>query len=120
MSVLYANPGTTPYWGGGGGGNRFSDRLIPPKKIVLILDLANILHRFADLINTVDWSNILAQIVDFACNLVRILDCEFIVELLGDPNGSFQKRSIPPSTEEIEHTPPPHLRASLNGSSSPQ
>jgi hypothetical protein len=36
MSVLYANPRTTPYWGGGGGGggvNRFSDRLIPPKKL---------------------------------------------------------------------------------------
>jgi hypothetical protein len=28
----------------------------------------------------------LAQIVDFACNLVRILDCDFIVELLADPN----------------------------------
>ena len=33
-----------------------------------------------------DLSNILAQIVDFDCNLVRILDCEFIVELLADPN----------------------------------
>jgi hypothetical protein len=35
---------------------------------------------------TADLSNILAQIVDFACNLVRILDCDFIIELLADPN----------------------------------
>jgi hypothetical protein len=33
-----------------------------------------------------DLSNIFAQIVDFACNLVRILDWDFIVELLVDPN----------------------------------
>ena len=39
-----------------------------------------LIQRIADL------SNILAQIVDFACNLVRILDCDFIVELLADPN----------------------------------
>jgi hypothetical protein len=50
------------------------------------LDLANILHGFADLINTVDLSNILARIVDLAYNLVRILDCDFIVELLADSN----------------------------------
>jgi hypothetical protein len=31
-----------------------------------------------------DLSNILARIVDLACNLVRILDCDFIVELLAD------------------------------------
>ena len=30
-------------------------------------------------------SYILAQVVDFTCNLVRILDCDFIVELLADP-----------------------------------
>ena len=29
-----------------------------------------------------DLSNILARIVDLACNLVRILDCDFIIELL--------------------------------------
>jgi hypothetical protein len=28
----------------------------------------------------------LPQIVDFAWNLVRILDCDFTVELLADPN----------------------------------
>jgi hypothetical protein len=52
------------------------------------MDLANILHGFSDLINEriADLSNILARIVDFACNLVRILDCDFIVELLADPN----------------------------------
>jgi hypothetical protein len=33
-----------------------------------------------------DLSNILAKIVGFACNLVRILDCDFIVELLAAPN----------------------------------
>jgi hypothetical protein len=33
-----------------------------------------------------DLSNNFAQIVDFDCNLVWILDCEFIVELLADPN----------------------------------
>jgi hypothetical protein len=48
-------------------------------------DLVNILHRFADLI-TADWSNILARIVDLVCNLVWILDCDFIVELLADSN----------------------------------
>jgi hypothetical protein len=34
----------------------------------------------------VDLSNILARIVDLACDLVRILDCDFIVELLADSN----------------------------------
>ena len=33
-----------------------------------------------------DLCNILARIVDLACNLVRILDCDFIVELLADSN----------------------------------
>jgi hypothetical protein len=33
-----------------------------------------------------DLSNILARIVDLACNSVRILDCDFIVELLTDSN----------------------------------
>jgi hypothetical protein len=54
-----------------------------------MLDLENILHGFADglLIQRIaDLSNILAQIVDIACNLVRILDCDFIIELLADPN----------------------------------
>ena len=31
-------------------------------------------------------SNILARIVDFACNLVWIMVCDFLVELLADPN----------------------------------
>jgi hypothetical protein len=40
-----------------------------------------LIQRIADL------SNILAQLVDFACNSVRILDYDFIdiVELLADP-----------------------------------
>ena len=39
-----------------------------------------LIQRIADL------SNILARIVDLACNLVRILDCDFIAELLADSN----------------------------------
>jgi hypothetical protein len=39
-----------------------------------------LIQRIADL------SNILPRIVDLACNLVRILDCNFIVELLADSN----------------------------------
>ena len=39
-----------------------------------------IIQRIADLYN------ILARIVDLACNLVQILDCDFIVELLEDSN----------------------------------
>ena len=39
-----------------------------------------LIQRIADL------SYILARIVDLACNLVWILDCEFIVELLADSN----------------------------------
>jgi hypothetical protein len=39
-----------------------------------------LIQRIADL------SNILARIVDLACNLVRILDCDFIIELLADSN----------------------------------
>ena len=73
---------------GGGGVNRFSDRQILLKKLfgfwiwqIFYTDLRILLiQRIADL------SNILARIVDFACNLVRILDCDFIVELLADPN----------------------------------
>jgi hypothetical protein len=59
------------------------------EKIFRISDLANILHGFADLIiiqRIADISNILARIVDLACNLVGILDCDFIVELLADSN----------------------------------
>jgi hypothetical protein len=75
-------------YSGGGGVNRFSDRRIPPKKLfgfqiwrIFYTDLRILLiQRIADL------SNILARIVDFACNLVRILDCDFTVELLADPN----------------------------------
>ena len=72
----------------GGGGNRFSDRRISQKKLfgfriwrIFYTDLRILLiQRIADL------SNILARIVDLACNLVRILDCDFIVELLADSN----------------------------------
>jgi hypothetical protein len=39
-----------------------------------------LIQRIADL------SNILGRIVDLACNLVRILDCDFIVELFADSN----------------------------------
>jgi hypothetical protein len=74
--------------GGGGGEEGFGSSDFT-ENIVRILDLANILHtdlwilliqRIADL------SNILARIVDLACNLVCILDCDFIVELLADSN----------------------------------
>ena len=68
--------------------NRFSNRRTPPKKLfgfriwrLFYTDLRILLiQRIADL------SNILARIVDFACNLDRILDCDFIVELLADPD----------------------------------
>ena len=68
--------------------NRFSDRRISQKKLfgfwiwqIFYTDLRILLiQRIADL------SNILAQIVDLACNLVRIMDCDFIVELLADSN----------------------------------
>jgi hypothetical protein len=68
--------------------NRFSDRRISQKKLfgfrtwqVFYTDLRILLlQRITDL------SNILARIVDLACNLVLILDCDFIVELLADPN----------------------------------
>ena len=74
--------------GGEGGVNRFSDRRISQKKLfgfriwrIFYTDLRILLiQRIADL------SNILARIVDLACNLVRILDCDFIVELLADSN----------------------------------
>jgi hypothetical protein len=69
-------------------GNMFSDRRISQKKLfgfriwrIFYTDLRILLiQRIADL------SNILARIVDLACNLVRILDCYFIVELLADSN----------------------------------
>ena len=72
----------------GGGVNRFSDRRISQKKLfgfriwrIFYTDLRILLiQRIADL------SNILARIVDLACNLVRILDCDFIVKLLADSN----------------------------------
>ena len=75
-------------WGGGGGVNRFSDRRISQKKLfgfriwrIFYTDFRILLiQRIADL------SNILSRIVDLACNLVRILDCDFIVELLADSN----------------------------------
>ena len=68
--------------------NRFSDRRISQKKLfgfriwrIFYTDFRILLiQRIADL------SNILARMVDLACNLVRILDCDFIVELLADLN----------------------------------
>jgi hypothetical protein len=71
-----------------GGMNRFSNRRISQKKLfgfriwrIFYTDLRILLiQRIADL------SNILARIVDLACNLVRILDCDFIVEILVDSN----------------------------------
>jgi hypothetical protein len=71
-----------------GGVNRFSDRRISQKKLfgfriwrIFYTDLRILLiQRIADL------SNILSQIVDLACNLVWILDCDFMVELLADSN----------------------------------
>jgi hypothetical protein len=53
--------------------NRFSDCRISQKKFLRIFytDLRILL---------------IQQIVDLACNLVRILDCDFIVELLADSN----------------------------------
>jgi hypothetical protein len=73
---------------GGWGVSRFSDRRISQKKLfgfwiwrIFYTDLRILLiQRIADL------SNIFARIVDLACNLVRILDCDFIVELLADSN----------------------------------
>ena len=71
-----------------GGVNRFSDRRISQKQLfgfrmcrIFYTDFPILLiQRIADL------SNILSRIVDLACNLVRILDCDFIVELLADSN----------------------------------
>jgi hypothetical protein len=68
--------------------NRFSDHRISKKNLfgfriwrIFYTDLGILLiQQIADL------SNILARIVDLACNLVRILDCDFIVELLADSN----------------------------------
>jgi hypothetical protein len=57
--------------------NRFSDRRISQKKL---FGFRILIQRIADL------SNIWARIVDLACTLVRILDCDFIVELLPDLN----------------------------------
>jgi hypothetical protein len=61
-----------------GGVNRFSDRQISQKKLfgfriwqIFYTDLRILLiQRIADLYN------ILARILDLACNLVRILDCD--------------------------------------------
>jgi hypothetical protein len=68
--------------------NRFSDRRISQKKLfgfriwrIVYTKLRILLiQRIADL------SNILARIVDLARNLVRILVCDFILELLADSN----------------------------------
>ena len=68
--------------------NRFLDRRISQKKLVgfriwriFYTDFRILLiQRIADL------SNILARIVNLACNLVWIPDCDFIVELLADSN----------------------------------
>ena len=62
------------------GGYQISLRLLQALIYPLSLPRRLIEQRIADL------SNIFAQIVDFACNLIRILDCHFIVEILVDPN----------------------------------
>jgi hypothetical protein len=66
--------------------NRFSDSRISQKKLfgfwiwqIFYTDLRILLIQ-----RIVDLSNILAQMVDLACNVVRILDCDFIVELIAD------------------------------------
>jgi hypothetical protein len=77
----------------GRGGGWIGSRRISQKKMfgfriwrIFYTDLRILLiQRIADL------SNILARIVDLACNLVRILDCDFIVELLVD---SYLDRTI--------------------------
>ena len=87
------------------------------EKIVWILDLANILQysglRIYFIVQRIgDLSNIFAQIVDLACNLIRILDCDFIDKTDKTIVGSADFASnlggsanlyipIPPS-------PPPH------------
>jgi hypothetical protein len=70
------------------GVNRFSDRRISQKKLfgfriwrIFYADLRILLIQ-----GIADLSNILPRIVDLACNLVRILDCDFMVELLADSN----------------------------------
>jgi hypothetical protein len=68
--------------------NRFLDRRTSQKKLfgfqiwqTFYTDLRILLiQQIADL------SNILAWIVDLAWHLVRILDCDFILELLADSN----------------------------------
>jgi hypothetical protein len=72
--------------GGGGGVNRFPDNRISQKKLfgfrrIFYTDLRILLIQWI-----ADLSNILARIVDLTCNLVRILDCDFIVELLANSN----------------------------------
>jgi hypothetical protein len=57
------------------------------EKIVRILDLG-ICYKYSRILfiqQIAYLSYILAQVVDFTCNLVRILVCDFIVELLADP-----------------------------------
>ena len=66
--------------------NRFPDNRISQKKLfgfrrIFYTDLRILLIQWI-----ADLSNILARIVDLTCNLVRILDCDFIVELLANSN----------------------------------
>jgi hypothetical protein len=68
--------------------NRFSDRRISQKELfgfriwrTFYTDLRILLIQWI-----ADLSNIFVRIVDLACNLVRILDCDFILELLADSN----------------------------------
>jgi hypothetical protein len=63
----------------GGGENRFSDRRISQKKLFgfLIWRIFYTNLRILLIQRIADLSNILARIVDLACNLVRILDCDF-------------------------------------------
>ena len=79
--------------GGRGRGGAVTDSAI---KIVRILDLTSDDWLYTDVrVLLIQWiadlSNIFAQIVDFACNLVRILDCDFIVELLANSGSKFRQ-----------------------------
>jgi hypothetical protein len=67
--------------------NWFSDRRIPPKKLLgfRILGIFYTDVRILLIQRIADLSNILARIVDLACNLVA-MDCDFIVELLANSN----------------------------------
>jgi hypothetical protein len=98
--------------GGGGGGGGGGDWIgfgssDFAEKIVRILDLG-ICYKYSRILfiqQIAYLSYILAQVVDFTCNLVRILDCDFIVELLADPDLD----------KTIVGSPPLPIRGDLHG-----